>query len=56
MTTQGKRIAYIRVSTQEQNTESQKEILKQHNIDKFFEEKVSGKNANRPKLLENAQL
>ena len=50
MTTQGKRIAYIRVSTQEQNTESQ--ILKQHNIDKFFEEKVSGKNANRPKLLE----
>lgn len=52
MTTQGKRIAYIRVSTQEQNTESQKEILKQCNIDKFFEEKVSGKNANRPKLLE----
>lgn len=52
MTTQGKRIAYIRVSTQEQNTESQKEILKQRNIDKFFEEKVSGKNANRPKLLE----
>lgn len=52
MTTQGKRIAYIRVSTQEQNTESQREILKQYNIDKFFEEKVSGKNANRPKLLE----
>lgn len=52
MTTQGKRIAYIRVSTQEQNTESQKEILKQYNIDKFFEEKVSGKNTNRPKLLE----
>lgn len=52
MTKQGKRIAYIRVSTQEQNTESQKEILKQYNIDKFFEEKVSGKNANRPKLLE----
>ena len=52
MTTQGKRIAYIRVSTQEQNTESQREILKQYNIDKFFEEKVSGKNVNRPKLLE----
>lgn len=52
MTTQGKRIAYIRVSTQEQNTESQREILIQYNIDKFFEEKVSGKNANRPKLLE----
>ena len=30
MTTQGKRIAYIRVNTQEQNTESQKEILKQY--------------------------
>lgn len=52
MTTQGKKIAYIRVSTQEQNTESQREILKQYNIDKFFEEKVSGKNTNRPKLLE----
>ena len=52
MTTQGKNIAYIRVSTEEQNTESQKEILKKYNIDKPFEEKVSGKNTDRPKLKE----
>lgn len=46
----GQRIAYIRVSTIEQNTDSQKELLAQYNIDKLFEEKVSGKNTNRPEL------
>ena len=35
-------IAYIRVSTLEQNTESQFEILEQYKIDKYFEEKISG--------------
>ena len=51
MTKQGQKVAYIRVSTQEQNTESQQEILQQYAIDKFFEEKVSGKNTNdRPEL------
>ena len=39
----GQRIAYIRVSTAEQNTDSQKALLAQYNIDKPFEEKVSGK-------------
>lgn len=48
----GQNIAYIRVSTLEQNTESQFEILKQYKIDKYFEEKVSAKNINRPKLRE----
>lgn len=43
-------IAYIRVSTQEQNTGRQLEAMKQHNIDKIFEEKVSGKDTNRPQL------
>lgn len=52
MTTQGKNIAYIRVSTQEQNTESQWEVLKKYNIDKPFEDKVSGKNIDRPQLKE----
>lgn len=52
MTTQGKNIAYIRVSTQEQNTESQWEVLKKYNIDKPFENKVSGKNIDRPQLKE----
>ena len=36
----------------EQNTESQFEILKQYKIDKYFEEKISAKNTNRPKLME----
>lgn len=45
-------VAYIRVSTLEQNTESQFEILESYKIDKYFEEKVSGKNTDRPKLLE----
>lgn len=43
-------IAYVRVSTQEQNTGRQFEALKQHNIEKIFEEKISGKNTNRPQL------
>lgn len=40
----GQRIAYIRVSTVEQNTDSQKALLEKYNIDMPFEEKVSGKN------------
>jgi len=46
----GQRIAYIRVSTIEQNTESQKALLANNSINKFFEEKISGKNADRPQL------
>lgn len=40
----GQRIAYIRVSTVEQNMDSQKALLEKYNIDMPFEEKVSGKN------------
>lgn len=43
-------IAYVRVSTVEQNEARQVEALKAHNIDKWFTEKVSGKNMNRPQL------
>ena len=43
-------IAYVRVSTVEQNEARQVEALKAHNIDKWFMEKVSGKNMNRPQL------
>lgn len=43
-------IAYVRVSTIEQNEGRQVEGLKKHNIDKWFTEKVSGKDANRPQL------
>jgi len=46
------KIGYIRVSTQEQNTGRQYELLKERGItpDKVYEEKVSGKNTNRPEL------
>lgn len=43
-------IAYIRVSTKEQNTGRQLEAMKTYNIGRIFEEKVSGKNTNRPEL------
>ena len=46
------RIAYIRVSTKEQKTGRQYELLRERNIvpDKIYEEKVSGKNTDRPEL------
>lgn len=46
----GENLAYVRVSTVEQNAERQIEALKKHDIDKWFTEKVSGKNTNRPEL------
>lgn len=45
-------LAYVRVSTVGQNEERQIEALKKFNIEKWFTEKVSGKNMNRPKLQE----
>ena len=45
-------MAYVRVSTEEQNEARQVEALKQYDIDKWFIEKVSGKDMNRPKLKE----
>lgn len=44
------KLAYVRVSTVEQNESRQLEALKQHNIDKWFSEKISGKDTNRPQL------
>ena len=43
-------IAYVRVSTVEQNEQRQIEGLKPHNIDKWFFEKVSAKDTNRTEL------
>ena len=43
-------IAYVRVSTIEQNESRQVEGLKKYNIDKWFIEKCSGKDTNRPEL------
>ena len=48
----GKNLAYVRVSTAEQNEERQLEALKQYNIDKTYVEKASAKNTNRPQFKE----
>ena len=45
-------IAYVRVSTVDQNENRQLEGLKKYNIEKWFTEKVSAKDTNRPKLME----
>lgn len=46
------RVAYVRVSTVEQNEARQTEALSQFNIEKWYIEKVSAKDTNRPKLQE----
>ena len=43
-------IAYVRVSTVEQNEERQIEGLQKYNIDKWFKEKKSAKDTNREQL------
>lgn len=48
----GKNIAYVRVSTIDQNEGRQRAALQPYAIDKWFIEKISGKNADRPKLQE----
>lgn len=48
----GKNIAYVRVSTTEQNEARQNEALDKYNIDKWYIEKITGKDTNRPKLIE----
>jgi DNA invertase Pin-like site-specific DNA recombinase len=46
------KVAYIRVSTVEQNEERQIKAIEPFGIDKWYIEKVSGKDTNRPKLRE----
>lgn len=50
MTTKGFNFAYIRVSTEEQNYESQMEAMKDLELAKVFTEKRSAKDTNRPEL------
>ena len=50
--TTGKKIAYVRVSTAEQNEARQLEALKPYEIEKIFLEKASAKDTHRPKLQE----
>lgn len=42
------KVAYVRVSTEEQNEARQREALAARGIDKWFIEKISGKNTDRP--------
>lgn len=44
------KLGYVRVSTVEQNEERQIEGLQKYGIDKWFTEKISGKNTHRPEL------
>lgn len=46
------RIAYIRVSSLDQNEQRQVEAMQKHDIEKWFIEKVSAKDTNRPKFQE----
>ncbi len=49
VTMNGKTIGYVRVSSEEQNTSRQLEGVK---VDKVFEDRLSGKSIERPKLRE----
>ena len=44
------RVAYVRVSTAEQNEARQREALASRDIEKWFIEKASGKNTDRPEF------
>lgn len=46
------KVAYVRVSTEEQNLDRQLDAMKALNVEKVFEEKISGKNLDRPTLKE----
>lgn len=48
----GQKVAYVRVSTVEQNEARQVEAMKPYAIDRTFIEKASGKDTNRPYLQE----
>ena len=43
-------VGYVRVSTREQNTARQDELMKRLGVEKVFTDKVSGKNMERPEL------
>lgn len=45
-------LGYCRVSTLEQSIDRQYETMKSYRVEKIFEEKISGKNTDRPKLQE----
>ena len=46
------RVAYVRVSSVDQNESRQREALAQYDIEKWYEEKISARDMNRPQLQE----
>ena len=44
------KVGYVRVSTKEQNTARQDEIMVKLGVEKVYTEKTSGKDAERPEL------
>lgn len=44
------RVGYIRISTKEQNTARQDELMKQLGVEKVYTDRLSGKSADRPEL------
>lgn len=44
------KVGYVRVSTREQNTVRQDELMKQLGVEKVYTDKMSGKNTDRPEL------
>jgi len=46
-------VGYVRVSTIEQNDTRQFTIMEKYNVEKVFNEKISGKNVDRPTLRPN---
>lgn len=46
------KIGYVRVSTKEQNTARQEELMNSLGVDKVYTDRMSGKNTDRPALLE----
>lgn len=50
------KIGYARVSTNNQNLDTQLEILKAEGVEKIFQEKVSGTSMNRPELQKMLEM
>lgn len=44
------KVGYVRISTKEQNTARQDELMRQLDVEKVYTDKMSGKDAERPEL------
>ncbi len=44
------KVGYVRISTKEQNTARQDELMRQLDVEKIYTDKMSGKDAERPEL------